>query len=323
MFTGSGCFPTLMLYAGHPASRSLGSSLYPRLFWSTEITCCPPSEVIRWEDLILQCPQDRWNFFCLFSLHTKYTNIRTWSTIYMPLYDTVCGFSRPLHILHFHKCHSLASTTGVRNILSIAQSWGLSLMPSWRGCYLFDKDLWTWKATYLGSSKDRNYIPGWHVWRQGTVVEQSQIEQVHFPTKFLKARILFWIKKQDLVWRSVWIAIKSLSLSYAMQWCPQILIDFVFKVIHSLAESKMSANPAVWGLKRMVLEVADRLHFWPLRPREQFVLLCLHFTSDFLPLHHHHHLFFFSGDSGPVLCACISGEARTDVDDFKSDFFPS
>lgn len=50
----------------------------------------------------------------------------------------------------------------------------------------------------------------------------------------------------------------SSKLSYAMQWCPQILIDFVFKVIHSLTESKMSANPAVWGLKWMVLEVVDR-----------------------------------------------------------------
>lgn len=87
--------------------------------------------------------------------YTKYTNLGTWSTCH---FMTRSAFSRPLYSLHFHKCHSWASTMGGRNILSIAQSWGLSLMPSWRGLYLFDKDLWTWKATYLGSSKDRNHM---------------------------------------------------------------------------------------------------------------------------------------------------------------------
>lgn len=69
--------------------------------------------------------------------------------LHATVWHGVCGFSRPLHSLHCHKCH--------RNILSIAQSWGLSLMPSWRGFDLFDKDLWTWKPTYFWSSKDRNY----------------------------------------------------------------------------------------------------------------------------------------------------------------------
>lgn len=99
-------------------------------------------------------------------------------------------------------------------------------------------------------------MPGWLVWHQGNVVEQSQIEQVHFLTKILESQDIVLDHEARLGIRSVWIAIKSLS--YGMQWCPQILIDFVFKVIHSLTESKMSANPAVWGLKWMVLEVVDR-----------------------------------------------------------------
>ena len=97
MFTGSGCFPTLMLYAAHPASRFKVTKLtvFTMLFFSsTEITCCPPSEVIRWEDLILQCPQDTWNFFCRFSLWEQSQNKvhkihhKYWNLIYMPLYDT-------------------------------------------------------------------------------------------------------------------------------------------------------------------------------------------------------------------------------------------
>ena len=58
MFTGSQCFPTLILYVQT-------SVVFPHMFSphracplvATEIACCPPSDVVPLQDLILTCPE--------------------------------------------------------------------------------------------------------------------------------------------------------------------------------------------------------------------------------------------------------------------------
>ena len=146
-------------------------------------------------------------------------------------------------------------------------------------------------------------MPGWHVWHQGNVVEQSQIEQVHFLTKILES--------QDIVLDHE----ARLGMKICLN-CYQVTFLWDAVMPTNSDRLRLQSHPLVDRIQNVCEPCSVESQVDGSRSCRQ---KC---TSDFLLLHHHH-LSIFSEDSGTVLCACIFGEVRTDVEDFHCDLFPS